>query len=234
MPRFLSRVRLPSRRALVIGTLAVGIPVAVIGPLFRVGTPPQEALTPDGWNVRGDPAAPVVITEYADFQCPACAEHHRYVEGELDTSYVRTKRARFVHVDYPLPFHKNAVLAAEAARCAGEQQKFWVMAYWLYGYQISWVDRGAKDAERMLVEMSGNMYMDRAKFRACLKSDRHLAQIRRGLAQGDEIGVSGTPTFAVNGVAVDTSAAETYDDVLALLDEAVLDAEDAIADQATR
>ena len=69
---------------------------------------------------RGDPDARITIVEFGDYQCPGCAGFATYVEPELLAAYVETGKAKFVYYDYPIiSAHRNAFLAARAARCAG-------------------------------------------------------------------------------------------------------------------
>lgn len=77
--------------------------------------------------VKGDENAPVTIVEFSDYECPYCKRHFDQTYGQLISEYVDTGKAKMVFKDFPLSFHSNAIPAAQAARCAGEQGDYWGM-----------------------------------------------------------------------------------------------------------
>jgi protein-disulfide isomerase len=77
--------------------------------------------------VKGSRSAKVAVIEFSDFQCPFCGRYVKDTLPQLASEYVETGKVKYVFRDYPLNFHKNAFKAAEAAHCAGEQDKFWEM-----------------------------------------------------------------------------------------------------------
>src|SRR6266852_9091619 len=85
-----------------------------------------------GWYALGRPDAPVTLVEFGDFQCGFCKRFHSDAYGELKRNYIDTGKVRFVSRDLPLEFHPYAMKAAEAARCAGDQQKYWELRDALY------------------------------------------------------------------------------------------------------
>jgi protein-disulfide isomerase len=97
-----------------------------------------------------------------------------------------------VHRDFPLDGHAQAFLAARAARCAGEQGRFWDY------HRSLMLDRGDM-TEIDLRQRALGLKLDLAPFSACLGSDRHDGLIREGLEAGLRLGVSSTPTFFING-----------------------------------
>jgi protein-disulfide isomerase len=99
---------------------------------------------------------------------------------------------RFVHRDFPLDeIHSEARRAAKAARCAGEQGKFWQ-------YHRRLLTEPGHDDQNLLLKAAAEG-MDEPKFKGCLASTRHDAAIEQAVEQGRELGVSGTPTFFING-----------------------------------
>ena len=91
--------------------------------------PPKAALITE-LLLKGEPAlgssqAPVTIVEFSDFECPYCRVFHEQVLPSLKREYIDTGLVRFIHKDLPLPFHRQARPAAAAARCAGEQNRYW-------------------------------------------------------------------------------------------------------------
>jgi protein-disulfide isomerase len=144
----------------------------------------------DGEPARGAADAPVTIVEFSDFQCPYC----RQAQATLKTLMERFPgKVRIVHRDFPVTrLHPGAERAAEAARCAGEQGKFWEYHDILYA-------GSGKQTEADLVRHASELSLDAASFADCLRSKRQVSAVARGLADGKQIGVTGTPTYFING-----------------------------------
>jgi protein-disulfide isomerase len=142
----------------------------------------------------GEPAlgpedAPVVLVEFSDFQCPYC----RASQATLKTLRERYgDRLRIVHRDFPLDTHRGARRAAEAARCAGEQNAYWPYHDALYASALV-----GGDVE--LTAIARHLKLDTAAFTACLESKRHVTTVQRGVVDGKAAGVTSTPTFFING-----------------------------------
>ena len=107
----------------------------------------------------------------------------------LHESYVKTGKVELIFLDFPLSMHNRAFQAAEAAQCAGDQEKFWEMHHELFGREF-----GALGAEK-LVERAENLHLDLAAFEECLESGRHAAGIREDIRQVRRARVTGTPAF---------------------------------------
>lgn len=153
--------------------------------------PPTIKLGPnDPGRVEGNPAAPVTIVEFGDFQCPFCGR----VEPTLaDLLKKYEGRVKLAFRDFPLSaIHVHAEVAAEASRCAESQGKFWPMHDAMYSDQ-------SKLTEPDLIETAARLGMNRDSFAACMKSGKYKAAIQQDLAAGRNAGVTGTPTFFING-----------------------------------
>ena len=138
---------------------------------------------------RGAKEARLVLVEFSDYQCPFCARHVRQTVPEIEREYVRTGKVRYVFRDFPLEaIHPQAFRAAEAARCAGEQGKFWEMHDRLFAHQHA---LGPED----LIAHAEAVGLNVARFRRCLESGRFAERIRRDLSEGRRAGVRGTPSF---------------------------------------
>ena len=158
---------------------------------------PAELARVQGISI-GREDAPVVIYEFADFQCPGCAQFATFVMPLISERLVEPGLVRFVYYDFPLAMHPHAFLASRAARCANEQGKFWEYSDVVYGRQPRWsAERSAPVAS--FVEYAGEVGLDRAAFEACLKSDRYADEVTRSLKFGESLNVQGTPTLFVNG-----------------------------------
>ena len=152
--------------------------------------PPRVDVTiPADAPVRGPANAPVTIVEFSDYQCPYCKRAHSTVE-QLVAQYPND--VRLIFLDYPLPSHTRAAPAAEAARCAHEQGK-----YWEYQNNLMTVSGDLSDDD--LKKRATDLGLDATKFGACLTSDKHVATVQAGFEEGARAGVTGTPTFFVNG-----------------------------------
>ena len=153
--------------------------------------PPSVTVAYDPERVKGDPKAPVTIVEFSDFQCPYCKKSESTLH-ELLTKY--SGRVKLAYLDFPLrDIHPQAQRAAEAARCAGEQGKFWEYHDSLYAEQ-SKLD-GAE-----LLTRARALHLDEKLFQSCLDSGKFKSKIEADMEQGRKVGVAGTPGFFVNGV----------------------------------
>lgn len=147
--------------------------------------------------VLGSEQAQLTLVEFTDYQCPFCNMFHLNTFPELKKQFVDTGLVRFVSRDLPLNFHEHAFEAARAARCAGEQGRYWEVRDWLSSYP----DNLTNDA---ILSAAMQVGVDGPSFRACLESERHRADIQQDIADANAIGITGTPGFVIgrssNGV----------------------------------
>jgi protein-disulfide isomerase len=152
--------------------------------------PPRQSIEVAAHDpVRGAATAPITIVEYSDYQCPFCAR----VNPTLDK--VRATygdKVRIVFKDFPLPNHKEAPKAAEAAHCAGDQGKYWEMHDRLFGNQQQLVIP-------VLKQHAVDLKLDAAAFGECLDSGKHTMRVTESMRIGEQMGVQSTPTLYVNG-----------------------------------
>ena len=145
---------------------------------------------------KGARNARVAVIEYSDFQCPFCGKFDKDTYPQLVKDYVDTGKIKYVWRDYPLDFHRNAEKAAEAARCAGEQGKFWEMHDRLFANQEA-------IAATDLPKHAEALQLNRSSFVECLESGRYTADIKRSIADANGSGISGTPSFLIGVVQPD-------------------------------
>ncbi len=150
--------------------------------------PPQVNLHIGDAYANGDPSAPVVLVEFADYECPYCQRVNPQIQ-QLKKDF--GDKLTVVFKDFPLPMHHSAEKAAEAARCAGEQGKYWQYHDVLFYSKELQVD-DLKHHARVL-------NLDGDKFDTCLDSGREAEAVQKDLAEGKELGLTGTPSFFVNG-----------------------------------
>lgn len=152
----------------------------------------------DRLGVRvGDPDAPVVVREFADYQCPACADFAKH-HDRLMEEYVEPGKVRFVFFDLPLRQHRNAVPAAKAARCAQDQDAWKPMHDRLFERQEDW--RNASEPQAVFTEYAVTLGMEERVFERCMGLDRTERRIRESRALAQELGVSNTPTLMVDDI----------------------------------
>lgn len=158
--------------------------------------PAKVGVSADDDEVRGSPDAPVTIIEFSDFQCPFCERFFSQTYPSLVKNYIDTGKVRFIYRDFPLNFHPNAQKAAEAAECAGEQGKFWEMHDRIFNNQGAIT---VPDLKTYAKDIAG---LDTSKFNECLDSGLMAPEVQKDLKDGSSAGVTGTPTFFVNGVKI--------------------------------
>src|SRR5262249_22167194 len=145
----------------------------------------------------GSSDAALTLVEFTDYQCPFCKQFHDTTFQQLKTNYIDTGRLRFVHRDLPLDFHEHALKAAQAARCAGEQDKFWPMRDLL-------IANSTNLGQELVLTYAQRLTLDMNRFRLCLEGERYLADIRRDIDEAGSAGISGTPTFVLCRASRDT------------------------------
>ena len=150
----------------------------------------------NGWYAIGSDDAPVTLVEFSDYQCAFCRKFQTDAFVELKKNFIDTGKVRFVSRDLPLDFHDNAPRAAEAARCAGDQGKYWEMRDTL----ITNPDLSA-DA---IFRYAQSLALDAPVFRGCFNGEKHKAEIQRDLSDATELQISGTPTFVLARTSKDT------------------------------
>jgi protein-disulfide isomerase len=162
------------------------------------GEPPSLEVPVDSYRSMGEASAPVVITVFSDYQCPACAHVEATLMPEVIARYVDTGQARFVFRQFPLTqIHPYAPQAAQAAVCAGEQGDYWGMHEKLFAGQGDW--SGA--AEVPLETFDGyarEMGLNAATFEKCLRSDESALVVQADFMAGETLGINATPTFLIN------------------------------------
>jgi protein-disulfide isomerase len=187
---------------------------AAVAPGTPVDRPPLQVpigQMPDGFWYKGKLEAAVTVVEYADFQCPGCGFFANQLEPRFSTDYIESGKVRFVFHDYPLSFHANAIPAAEAARCAGEQGAFWPMHDLLFANQAQWTTKSQPLAQ--FAVYAEQLKLDRAALEQCMTSGKHREEVLKAQQAGDQLGLPGTPSFAVNGALIDTQGLQTIDEI---------------------
>jgi len=160
-------------------------------PAAQPEQPTRAKLTDlSGVSMMGKKDAPLTMVEYTDYQCPYCQRFHLTSFPELKKNYIDTGIVRFFSKDLPLDFHPNAMRAAEAARCAGEQNKFWELR-----------DVMGQNADKLdldhIAGFADALKIDSKVLRACVESGKYKEQVQSDVLEAMKIGANGTPTFVV-------------------------------------
>ncbi|MHB8603202.1 MAG: DsbA family protein [Nitrosotalea sp.] len=179
------------------------IPIAItIIAVYYMATPHENKsndLTPqmimqNGSPILGDPNAKVTIVEFGDYQCTYCHLFHENTKDALLQQYVDTGKANFVFRDFPLN-GPDSVLAAEAAYCAGDQDKYWQYHDELYknwaGEKTGWVNQKSLD------KFATTVGLELGKFDKCIYDNKYEQKVLDNQKFGENIGIDGTPSFII-------------------------------------
>jgi protein-disulfide isomerase len=158
----------------------------------QAGAPADEqvSMTLGDSPVLGNADAPLTLVEFTDYQCPFCRSFHTTVFEEIKKNFVDTGKLRFVSRDLPLPMHEHATQAAGAARCAGDENKFWTMR------QVLIVNSRRLQHADLLAD-ARSLHLDMAAFTRCLDQNKYEAAVQRDAADAARIGITGTPSFVL-------------------------------------
>jgi protein-disulfide isomerase len=147
----------------------------------------------------GEPAlgrsdAPLTMVEFTDYQCPYCRKFQAEVWPQLKRDYIDTGKLRYIARDLPLEFHASAAPAAEAAHCAGEQDRFWEMHASLLAGPMDFASGGIE-------RRASALKLDMARFGECVARKKYAALIAAHAREADAAGIDGTPGFVVGRAA---------------------------------
>ncbi len=184
---------------------AVAVLVLVVWGIWKVGfgTPEETGgtsgsaieVTNQDW-VKGKSDAPVTLVEYTDFQCPACGAYYPIIE---QLSKEMGDNLRVVIRHYPLiQIHDNALPAARVAEAAGRQGKFWEMYDLLFANQKEW-SNAADPMKSIFPAYAGRIGLDMERFNQDMADSSLDDKINRDRDTGNELKITGTPTFFLNG-----------------------------------
>lgn len=178
-----------------------------------LGTGVRAEIEKRGAASRGNPNAAVTIVEFSDYQCPFCKRF-------FDETYLKIlkqygEKVYYVFRDYPLASHQHAQKAAEAARCAEDQGKYWQYHDLLFEKREEWGDKQEISAD--LTNYAKGLGLALDEFSSCLSSGRYKEAVQDDFALGQKVGVSGTPTFFINGKML--VGAQPFENFKALIEE---------------
>ncbi len=151
--------------------------------------------------VLGNPNAPVEVLEFADFECPACAQFATLHEPDVVQRLVNPGQVRLRFLDYPLVEigHKNSPTASLAAACANEQGKFWEMHDAIFANQDRWATQVTSKPRGVIDPLARNVGLDMARYEQCMSEQKYLANIQAHRRTAERYQVRSTPSFVIGG-----------------------------------
>ena len=147
-------------------------------------------ILPPSTPTLGDTKAPILIVEFSDFTCGYCGRFYRETLPALKTEYLASGKARFAYRDYPRDTEGWGLVAAHAARCAGEQSQFWEMHDRLF-------EQGARMGKGVVLRIAKDLRLKLDLFTACMDSQKHIEAILADRDVASKLGFRGTPGFLI-------------------------------------
>lgn len=198
-PAGLKRFYLVLAAVVIVG---VGALAWVLGRPSTVSIPANVSVQPAdtaGFRgyVLGDSAAPVEITEFADYQCPFCQTFATLQMPTIRKRLIETGKLRWRFRDFPLQQHRHARPAAHAAACADEQGKFWPMHDRIFEGQAEWA--AERDATAIFRRYATEVGLDASRYDGCMGAAKYAGRIQASHQEGMRLGVNSTPTLFVAG-----------------------------------
>lgn len=155
--------------------------------------PPAEAR---GYTL-GNENAPITIAEFADFECPGCAQFSALTKQDIIDRLVTPGLAKFVFYDFPLPIHPNTMSAHLAAACADDQGKFWEMHDQLFNGQLDWNTQVTSNPRKVMAGYVKAIGLNEAEWNQCFDAQTHVGRIDANKNLGIQRGVTSTPSVQI-------------------------------------
>ena len=203
------------RRWGVPAVLAVAVVVAA-GVIVAGMTAPPAPVANVVRPAQGPATAAVTVAEYSDYQCDYCGRWARQVEASFNSTFITTGKVRFEWHDDAWE-GQESIDAANAARCAGDQGKFWEMHDLLYNSQNATPNTGAFTKDR-LKSLGATLGLNATAFNACVDAGTYDAAVKSDTAAAQSAGINGTPAFSINGTPLE--GYQTLEQMTAAIDAA--------------
>lgn len=204
----------------------LGAQTAIVPTQAPAAAAPDQPAAPDPAQVlkdlkvghlpaEGNENAKVTIVEFSDFECPFCGRFYTDTLPQIRKDYIETGKVKLYYRHYPLPFHPKAVPLAHASECANDQGAFWKMHDKIFENNSTVANLTDGDFK----QWGADLGLDTVTFNNCYDNKTHQKEIDEDNAAGSAVGVSGTPTFYVNGKQL--VGAQPYSAFKAVIDEAL-------------
>ncbi|HWH51127.1 MAG TPA: DsbA family protein [Gemmatimonadaceae bacterium] len=206
------------------------IAVAGIAALTYASTRPKETALVDPIDttlapvqssgyVLGSATAPIEVTEFGDFECPACGSFANLTEPDIRKNYVNTGKVRWRFIDFPLNVHRNTWQASRAAACADEQGRFWDFHDLLYQTQDQWSSETTDNPDKVMKQLGRQLGLKTGQFDQCVDTKKYQAKIQAHLKLAELRKIMQTPTFILGTEQI--VGGRPYDDFAKILDSAL-------------
>ena len=203
------------RILVIVGIVVVAVAAALflilpnLTPVGPVVNKPLNNGAQVGLSGMGNPNAPVKIIEYSDFQCPYCKKFLDETDQQLIDTSVTTGKVYFEYHSFGSFISPESGRAAEAAYCAGDQQKFWQM------HDTNFANQGDEQAgpfftDKRLTAFASQIGLDAGKFSDCFTSGKYASRVQQDAVDAQTAGVKATPSFTVNGTLVEGAQPFSY------------------------
>lgn len=222
--RLLTILAITAGAIIVVGLLvypSIQKSLAPVGEIITI-TPASRPL-PNG-TAMGEEGATVLVEVWEDFQCPACRNYSTDIEPLIAENYVATGHVRYVFRQFPflderVPSSNESQQSANASMCAAEQERFWDYHDMLFA---NWngENRGAFSDKR-LVAFAEALGLDMDRFNSCFQQNKYRDEIAKDKADGQELGVTGTPSVFVDGQQLNPGFVPSYQDIALAIDDAL-------------
>lgn len=186
-----------------------------------IASPIDSSLPPvqsAGYTI-GNANAPVEVTEFGDFECPACGNFATITEPDIRKRYVSTGKVLWRFVDFPLSGHRNTWPASRAAACADEQGKFWDFHDALYQTQDQWNGEATGNPDKYMKQLGKQLGLKTDQFNQCVDTKKTQAKVQAHYALATARQVNQTPTFVIGNQQI--PGAMNYDQFAKLIDVAL-------------
>jgi len=167
--------------------------------------------------VLGSPTARLEVTEFGDFECPACGHFSTITEPDIRKKFVGSGLVRWRFIDFPLGVHRNTWQASRAAACADEQGRFWDFHDYLYQTQDQWNGEVTDNPDKFMKQAGRQLGLDASKFDQCVDTKKYQAKIQAHLALGEARKINSTPTFIIGSAQV--NRVPTYDQMAKVIND---------------
>lgn len=198
--------------------------LAPVGEIVMITPVPRPI--PDG-TAMGDVNAPVLVEVWEDFQCPACRTYSSEIEPLITENYVDPGHVRYVFRQFPFldqsVASNESQQSANASMCAAEQERFWDYHDMLFA---NWngENRGAFSDKR-LVAFAEALGLDMDSFNSCFQENKYRDEIAKDKTEGEQSGVSGTPSVFVDGQQITPGFVPSYQDISTAIEAALVSSE---------
>lgn len=183
---------------IVVGALFVAAALIYpnLKPVGEIATTEPKARTMADGNAMGDPNAPIKIEEFSDYQCPYCARFVKDTEAQIEDTFVADGTVYFVYRSFGDFIGAESKAAAEAAYCAGDQNKYWEYHDILFANQTG--ENVGAFTDRRLQAFAETLNLDMNAFNSCFNSGKYSDRVNQDRVDGTAAGVTGTPAFVLS------------------------------------